>query len=211
MRTRRGLAVVAAALTLLAGCTDGDPEEAATPPRGDAVHEDWVTYERDGVTLAHPPDWEVRDEGEGRVDLVGPEGGDLAPIVSVRWDSPVGLSASESLQAATGNVVTTMPDVEPGEAETFETAGSLEAAKRRIEYTQPLSDGEIAVIELQAVVLGEAVEVLVRAVHRADEFEQVEDTFEDIAASIDVLASPTPTASGVATPTERFTGEAFAS
>lgn len=188
MRTRRGLAVAAVATMLLTGCTGGDPEEAATTPRSEAVPEGWVTYQGDGVTLAHPPDWEIREESDTRVDLVGPEGGDLAPIVSVRWTAPVGLSASESLQAATGNVVTTMPDVEPGEAETFQTAGSLDAAKRRLEYTQPLTDGEIAVVELQAVVLGDAVEVLVRAVHRADEFEQVEPTFEDIVASIDVVA-----------------------
>lgn len=190
MRTRRGLAVVATAMMLLSGCTGGDdPEEAAPTPREDAVPEGWVVFEGDGVTLAHPPDWEVREEGDTRLDLGGPEGSELPAIISVRWAAPVGLSASESLQAATGNVVTTMPDAEPGEAETFETSGSLEAAKRHIQYTQPVSDGEIEMIELQAIVLGEEVEVLVRAAHEADEFDQVEDTFEGIIDTIDLEAA----------------------
>lgn len=173
-------ALVAAGL--LAACTSGDREApAGTGPTADG----WATYEGDGVTFSHPPDWEIRDEGEGRVDVVGPETGELPPMVVVRWAAPVGLSATESLQAATGNVVTTVPDAEPGEVETFETSAGLEAVKRRIEYTEPLDDGAVPVVELQAVVLGDDVEVLVRAAHPADGFEQFEDIVEDLLVSVE--------------------------
>jgi hypothetical protein len=190
MRTPRGL-TTAIALTglLVVGCTGDDPAPTETGAATAPVPEGWTTYEGDGVTFAHPSDWQVRDESDDRVDVVGPEGGDFAPIVSVRWGPPQGMAPSDSLDVVAANLVNTLPDVEPGEIEPLEVAGSIDGATRRVEYTQPLEDGEIPVVEIQAKVLGEQVEVLVRAAHRADEFDQVEDVFEDIVASLDVTAT----------------------
>jgi eukaryotic-like serine/threonine-protein kinase len=39
--------------------------------------DDWTTYEPDGepYSIAHPPDWEVREHGDNRTDLVDPDTG----------------------------------------------------------------------------------------------------------------------------------------
>lgn len=175
---------------LAVGCTSGDPDVTGTDAATPAVPDGWTTHETPVVTFAYPPDWEVRDESEGRVDVVGPEGGDLAPIVSVRWDAPQGVSASEGLEVTAAGLATSIGDVDPGEIEPLEVAGSVDAATRRLTYTQPLEGGEeMPVVEVQAMVLGEQVEVLVRAVHRADEFDVVEDVFADVIASLDVTAA----------------------
>lgn len=64
------------------------------------------------------------------------------------WAEWTGLSAEDSLQAATANVVTTMPDVEPGDAEPLEVDGGVDGTQRHLEYTQPLTEGIIASLDV---------------------------------------------------------------
>lgn len=171
-----------------AGCgTDEDP----TPEEGE-VPEGWEVVEAAGYTVAVPPGWSAEQDGTV-VDLAGPD----APLdsrVQLRAGVPEGITAAEALDVAVVALEFELDDIEPvGDVETWAPTGADDGALVELTYDQQVGGETLRIAELTGIAVGQGVQLKVRALDRADRFDEVRSTLRQLLDSVRLVgAAETP-------------------
>lgn len=185
MNIHRSSALLVVCCLLLSACTVlGDDGGGPEVPAG------WTTTTGEGFEVSHPADWTVeRAEVGGHLDLVGPEGPlDARVLISAAPQRTAEVAAEDLLQALVGELEFTPNDisdlVRDSEIEPWSPTNATDGAQQRISYDQQVDGDPLRIAEVIGVALGAGVEVQVRAVDRADRFDDVEPQLREIMSTL---------------------------
>lgn len=185
MRHMRGLTAAAAVALALAvgGCSTG----------GAAVPDDWVEFDGDGFTVAHPPDWREAPEVSGEITELAVEGeraGDsLPPVLTVDVDPGPSAEATTAEQPMLDYINTQTINIEDYEVTRgggFDVPGAASAHRLSQRYTSTREGSEDEPLREESVIaVGEDQLLVLLHVGVGEEgWDEFADTAEAIIASL---------------------------
>lgn len=200
----RGVVAVIA-LVALTGCTDSGGENAdpsRSPSRDSTsatvatVPDGFITHAGEGFEVSFPDDWEpTSDLGQLAFNVVGDDG-DVPPLVSVEAVPTADVAAEERIEFFTAPVAGGTDSFEVVGEESFTVPTADDGYLREVTYVGAGPDGEdLEVQEYLVVVVGDVVDVHLRAAAPAEGFDDVEPTLRQIASTLIVTPETFPDAS----------------
>lgn len=181
------------ALIVLSGCIgsgDGDDPSPGTPsqPGGTAsevaVPEGWSTHAGEGFEVSFPADWEQTDVGQLAFNIMG-SGDGVQPLASVEAVPAANVPAQERIEFFTAPIAAGTDSFEVVDDEEFSVPTASDGHLREVTYVGAGPSGEeLEIHEYLVVVLGDGVDVHLRAAAPEELFADAAPTLRDIASTL---------------------------